>query len=705
MVKSSTCLPIDVTFTDITTIPTQPISSTTWTFGDNPPIPLVSNGTAFHQYTVLGTYNASVLIKNAGGCVYTGSQSIAVNGSPTGTWIHDTGYVCNNATVNFTVNGNSFTDSVIIDYQDGNIVHYPYSSTNNSFPHIYLSGGDRNPTVILKSLNGCEFPLNAMGTIRVDYPKAAYLDPIPQDNTPCGYSIVTFKNQSRADQNVANAQYVWKIDGVSYTFKDSVFRFTTTGSHTVQLQINSVSGCTDITAVQTFNVQVNNIPNILNVTRIDSACANQTIFYTANVAPSQDPITNYIWTFGNGTTYTSTTNTANTVYGTAANNYIDRLIVATANCRDTLHLPKLVINPTPSVSINTNNLTVCEKTPIPLTATANLPCTFDWFPKNAGLSPQTGATVTATPIDTIQYWVNGYTAYGCMDSASINIGVMHQPILTINKGMKDSICLGDIVELKVISTPDNGNHDYIWSPRGINSYIIDTGVNAGLGPIIHVQPKVNITYVVSDKSTACGVITPATIAIAVGDTLHVSFNTDVVHLQSNQKYTLTPFYSDAIKSTIWSPNAYFTAATGYTQPYPEVDVINNVCYSVDATSIYGCKATDTLCIVAFCEASQVFIPNAFTPDGSGTNDYFYITATGISKVTTFRVFNRWGQVVFERANFIPPAYKSAAYNAATAWDGKVNGIVAPTDTYVYTCEVECANGTKFVYTGSVTLIK
>jgi hypothetical protein len=75
-----------------------------------------------------------------------------------------------------------------------------------------------------------------------------------------------------------------------------------------------------------------------------------------------------------------------------------------------------------------------------------------------------------------------------------------------------------------------------------------------------------------------------------------------------------------------------------------------------------------------------------------------VRATGIVSVKSFRIFNRWGEVVFERNNFQPnePSY---------GWDGKIRGKTGPPEVYVYTAEVLCENGVSFVYKGNTTILK
>jgi gliding motility-associated-like protein len=133
-------------------------------------------------------------------------------------------------------------------------------------------------------------------------------------------------------------------------------------------------------------------------------------------------------------------------------------------------------------------------------------------------------------------------------------------------------------------------------------------------------------------------------------------------------------------------------------PTPAITIKSDECITCTITNIYGCKTSDTLCVQTFCRNAQVFIPNAFSPDGDGVNDMFYVMGTGIKIVKSFRVFNRWGELVFEKANFAPN-------NSSTGWDGTIKGQKASGDVYVYICNVVCENDVQYSYKGNVAIIK
>jgi len=75
-----------------------------------------------------------------------------------------------------------------------------------------------------------------------------------------------------------------------------------------------------------------------------------------------------------------------------------------------------------------------------------------------------------------------------------------------------------------------------------------------------------------------------------------------------------------------------------------------------------------------------------------------IRAKGVESVKLFRIFTRWGELVFEKSNFPP---NSAAYG----WDGKIKGKTGAPEVYVYTLEVTCDNLQTYTYKGNVSILK
>lgn len=116
-------------------------------------------------------------------------------------------------------------------------------------------------------------------------------------------------------------------------------------------------------------------------------------------------------------------------------------------------------------------------------------------------------------------------------------------------------------------------------------------------------------------------------------------------------------------------------------------------YSVCLTARHLSGCTDTICIDVPARVLPLLdIPNAFSPNGDGKNDKVYVRGFGIKRMI-WRIYNRFGQVVFE------------ATNNRDGWDGKYKGVLQPMDAYGYTLDAEFVDGQKLRKTGDITLIR
>ena len=97
---------------------------------------------------------------------------------------------------------------------------------------------------------------------------------------------------------------------------------------------------------------------------------------------------------------------------------------------------------------------------------------------------------------------------------------------------------------------------------------------------------------------------------------------------------------------------------------------------------------------------EVFIPNAFSPNGDGQNDVFFIFANNerIKQINTFQVYDRWGEQVFLAENF-------QANDPSSGWNGKLNDEKLNPAVFVYFAEIEFIDGVKLIYKGDVTLME
>ncbi|ASZ12627.1 gliding motility-associated C-terminal domain-containing protein [Chitinophaga pendula] len=287
----------------------------------------------------------------------------------------------------------------------------------------------------------------------------------------------------------------------------------------------------------------------------------------------------------------------------------------------------------------------------------------------------------------------------CISQAtSLEVKVQQAPSKPVIS-TRTPLCVGDNLSLQAFSAiPGNGTLQYLWK-----------GPGAGL-PTNTPQVQINkvriedggiYTVTVTSPQTGCSVSTDT--LIQVGGYPVVQFAEQTLNLPTGYKMTLSPVITNAtspnimpIRNYTWTPAKDIECKDANCASVITT-VKNDICYTVKVTNIYGCSSSDQICIKTLCQNSQVFIPNAFAPNGNvPENRIFMVRSTGISTVKSFRVFNRWGKIVFERTNFPPNSTEHG-------WNGLVNGKPADTGVYVYTVEVICENGIPYTYKGNVTL--
>jgi gliding motility-associated-like protein len=121
-------------------------------------------------------------------------------------------------------------------------------------------------------------------------------------------------------------------------------------------------------------------------------------------------------------------------------------------------------------------------------------------------------------------------------------------------------------------------------------------------------------------------------------------------------------------------------------------------YKVKVTDENGCITSRNITVIVLCNDKNFFIPNTFSPNNDGANDKFYPRGKGLDHIQALRIFNRWGEMVFEKRNF-------PANDAASGWDGTYKGKTAVIDTYIYMIDIICENATIITYKGNITLIR
>lgn len=135
-----------------------------------------------------------------------------------------------------------------------------------------------------------------------------------------------------------------------------------------------------------------------------------------------------------------------------------------------------------------------------------------------------------------------------------------------------------------------------------------------------------------------------------------------------------------------------SGASGLTHTVTGLLPLQTVSLIVRATGAVSCQQSISASVEGKTLPDQIFIPNAFTPNGDGLNDVLLVYGYTITSMR-FSVFNQWGEKVFE------------SFNQATGWDGKYKGKPQPSGVYMYVCQITQRDGSTLVKKGSINLVR
>ena len=695
--NNPSCIPATVTFTNNS--PSNGFPPTSWHFNyPNANPSATGTNTTSYTYQDTGTYTVVLDTKSQGGCLYTDTQKVIVSSPFAQVWKYDHGFICGATPVSYQVMNASGVDSIFLwHFGDGTpAVSTPWN-TPNVF-HTYRNCGIYYPSVDLIAKGGCKYTLNwnTGDTIKVDSVKAGFAYTLTKN---CGSTDICFVDTSNTCSKLTN--WDWNFGDIGLpsnfsTLQNPCHSYKVTDLDTVQLKVTAISGCTNTFSLP-INVKVNSVPQItshvINPYNGVTACTGQTVTYSGT-ATSIDPIKDYVWTFSNAPTFNGVKVTnAYPAVGT----YFDTLTVSTIfGC--IAQFPATVnVFQTPTIAIaQTNPPEICRGQVYPLSATTSDPgtTTFLWGPSpivtclNGNCS-----NVTVNPQTNSVLYVQGLASNGCTGYGDTILLKVIQPITLTVTPANDTICIGQSVQLHGVSI---GATAFIWDAK-------DSSLNFDSIPDPIATPKhIGMNVYTLRASNTC-FKDSVQVHIAVGGYPVISLGYpgyDTIIVQTGSTLPMSNYVhlsSDTFKTYVWTPS---TGLNCNNCPDPVVTVAGDQLYTLKATTVYGCADTDYLYIKTFCQNSQVYIPNAFTPDGDGRNDILMVRGSGIKIVKNFRIYNRWGQVVFERANF-------NVNDPQFGWNGKVRNTndFSPPDVYVYYCEVLCEDDTPFTYQGNITLVK
>lgn len=432
--------------------------------------------------------------------------------------------------------------------------------------------------------------------------------------------------------------YQWLFNGALIAnASDSSYVTSTTGNF--QVLVTDTSGCADSSNVISISFIAPNPPSIASSTGSFTICPNQQL--SLSVPQIYDT---YQW-FMDGAALPSAN--SNSITTSDAGFYY--VITHSLNaCYDTSATIEVIINQPPNPTITPSVSTICLSQTFTL-QTSNFN-TVQWYLNNTLITNANASNYTANQAGNYTVLVedaNGCTAIS--NAAQISIDSV---AIFINANAQ-SYCDGDIA---ILTASGTNFSNLLWSNNS-------TGTNIQTG-----APG-NYTVI---ASSAAGCKDTAAYNLTFSNQLVINASASDSIFNCNETIQLNVSGADKY---LWEPSTGLNDAS-INNPLIS-DLNNDIIYIVTGTK-GNCTAVDSIKI-NFENCEDIFIPNAFSPNGDGANDEFIVLGNNIVDFN-LKIYNRWGQLLFETSQI------------EVGWDGKYNGKDVNSGVYVWVLNAKDKNG-------------
>ena len=566
---------------------------------------------------------------------------------------------------------------------------------------------------------------------------------LPISITNCDGYTNTFENLTTSS---LIKTWHWSFgDGNTSTASRPQHTYADTGTYKVRLIVNKDSVCSD-----TAETMLRIYPGFEPGFEVNDGCQNRPIQFNDTSKTRFGSINFWKWDFGNPAVANDTARTRNAqfTYSQLGTFNVSLIVATDKGCIDTV-LGRVNIVDKPPLQL-TNDTLICTADTLQLKAIGN--GVFRWSP-NYMISDTTISNPLVSPDIATKYYVTLTNGPGCVNidsvlvsadpsvvlkmpqdtticrtdqivlrpqtnglqnswspatfiqdasapnalirptdpvttftlisrlgicSATGSVTVRTVPYPTVFAGNDTTICLSDTLRLNA-----TGNaRSFIWSPaRFVRSYNTASTI---------AQPTISTNFIVrATDNLGCPKPVFDTVLVRVVSAVKAFAGNDT-SVVVGQPLQLT---GTGVGTFNWLPPSYLNNPNIST-PIAIFDGSREFfTYILRTTSPEGCVTRDTMVVRIFRTLPDIFVPSAFTPNGNRQNDVFKPIPVGIRSLQFFRVYNRWGQLL----------YSTNEMNMG--WNGFFRGKEQPPDTYVWTVSGTDFTGNMITKKGTVVLIR
>ena len=676
-------------------------TSYSWDFGDGNS---ASGFSPYHSYSP-GTYQVTLISSDGGSCADTITQQVDI---PTP------------ALASFLDSVAGCQSSVQFLSQSQNAVQHLWyfgdgSSDTTAAPwHSYQNPGTYTVTLVVNPLT-C--PDTVSRSITIDAPPVSDFSFIDL----CNNQIQFINNSS------AGTTYAWSFgDGNSSSSTSPIHQYSFSGTYDVELITSTgVPGCSDTASISitpisspsaTFTAPANNCPGLVS-------------FINNSLNAS-----NYLWNFGDGTV-DITTNPQH-LYSTPGN-YLVQLIANPGTCPDTFDVT-ISIEPLPvAVFSFTAN---CDLS-VDFTSSSTGIASYSWSLGDGNTSGSQMLNHQYASAGTYNVSLEVQNSFGCSQTTQqqvtansgsvssfsvqvlpcdtvaefINTGTYASAIWDLGDGNTSSLpqlnhdYAPGSYQVRLITDPtgcpDTSTQTVIINPRPVAKFAASQDCSLGINIYSSSNPALAYQWDMGDGTVTSGTVgyyryqDPGQyrVTLQVADALGCDdVYSDVVNVLYRIQAQFLTSYDSCLNEVAFTP---INGAQSYSWQYGDNSVSSD-----DMTHVYsqggtypvmmvtnpGTGCEDTLIqqvVVPETQEDFVYIPNCFTPNNDGLNDFFEYTGSDYCHQFELYIFNRWGELIFK------------SENVNDNWDGRYKGELVPSDVYVYLLKRGDTN-----YNGTVTVL-
>ncbi|MEM1214572.1 MAG: gliding motility-associated C-terminal domain-containing protein [Bacteroidota bacterium] len=483
--------------------------------------------------------------------------------------------------------------------------------------------------------------------------------------------------------NGAELSYTWQINGAGNLFPNLSEATTFSnepGNYVLRVE-DTQNGCRD---TLNFSLGANFVPPSLTLAVPDSLGCGNTDVTLSTTTPGTDSGFTFTWQDADEVVI------SNAPTATVASTGTYQLILtAEENGCSTTETVMVVENENlPAVNILPAAEISCENATVLLDGTgsaAGPSITYQWTSPTGGTllgggeagqdSTQVAGTYVLTVFDSLS---------GCSQTDTVVVAANDAVITGLVLTQNNPPCADDPFGSINVDSVSGGTGPFLYALDD-QSLSLDNTFN-NLIPDLY-------TLTVED---AVGCTWTETVTIVPSSPLRVDLGDDQT-IQLGSPTTLEPIISPDLPNPVfaWLP---VESTPPPTELAPTVSPIATQFYVLEVQDENGCAARDTIQIFVE-EVREVFIPNAFSPNGDEINDELMVFAgPAVEQVIDFQIFNRWGTLMYARTNFAPN-------DPNIAWDGKLAGQPVNSGVFVYQIQLRYIDGQTRTFTGEIILVR